>query len=182
MNAWRLCIAALLMLAVGLPLLWPLGALADGGVSVPDARVAFLARNTAVLVLLVLALATPAGVLLAVLLERTDLPGRGLAWAMLTTALFVPLPLLASGWQGVIGAGGFAPVAAWDAFAWTPWLTGMGPAAFLHALAGLPWVALIVARGLGAVERGLEEDELLRTGPAGVLWRVALPRSKAAIA
>lgn len=180
-NAWRLGVAAVLLLAVGLPLLWPLAAVADG-VPTPDARLLSLARNTSVLVLLVLALATPAAVLLAVALERTDVPGRRVGYASLVLALFVPLPLVASGWQGVVGAGGVAPVAAWDALAWTPWLRGVGPAAFLHAVAGLPWATLLVARGLASGERGLEEDELLHTGPVGVLWRVALPRAGGAVA
>src|SRR4051794_11593906 len=110
----RLAVASLLLLVVGLPLLLPFASLFD-------ARVVLLTRNTAVLVLLVLALALPAGVLLAVLLERTDLPGRRVGWALLTTSLFVPLPLVVSGWQGVVGAGGFAPLAAWgDALAWSP--------------------------------------------------------------
>jgi iron(III) transport system permease protein len=175
MKLWRAAVSALLLVGVGLPLLWPLAGLFD-------ARVALLARNTAVLVLLVLALAVPVGVLLAVLLERANVPLRRLCWGLLVASLFVPLPLVVSGWQGVLGAGGFLPLRIWDALAWAPWAAGMGPAAWVHAVAGVPWVTLITARGLAGVDRGLEEDELLHSGPAGVLWRVSLPRSMGMIA
>src|SRR5438105_1390020 len=101
----RLAVALLLVLLVGLPLLWPAGRLGE-----PSAwptgetlhRIAVLNRNTALLVLLVELLAMPAGVLLAVLLVRTDLPGRGLFAFVLLLSLFVPLPLVTSGWQVVL--------------------------------------------------------------------------------
>jgi iron(III) transport system permease protein len=186
MTASRLAIAALLLLFIGVPLAWPLG-----GLFYPSAwpssaaveRLVALGRNTAVLVLLVLLLAVPVGIVLAVLLEWTDIPGRKLAWALLILSLFVPLPLVVSGWQGVLGADGFLPLDAWNAtVGWAPWAAGIGPASWVHAVAGLPWVVLIVGRGLAGVDRQLEEDELLQRGPLGVLWHVSLRRSGGAIA
>jgi iron(III) transport system permease protein len=52
---------------------------------------------------------------------------------------------------------------------------------FLHSIAGLPWVVLIVGRGLRAVERSLEEDALLLMPGWLVLFRVTLPRASASI-
>jgi iron(III) transport system permease protein len=187
MILWRLGVALLLLLLVGLPLAWPARGLLTAA-AWPDAdtliRIGFLSRNTALLVLLVELLAVPVGVGLAVLLFRTDLPGRALALVLLLLSLFVPLPLITSGWQAMLGSGGFWPLLAWDAAVggWAPWAQGIGPAAWVHAVAGLPWVVLLVGRGLAGVERDLEEDALLLQGPAGVLWQVTLPRSVGAIA
>src|SRR5262245_37405742 len=118
MGRWRCTLALLLALFVALPLAWPLGEVLPAGLW-PDLRLAGLARNTALLVGSTLALALPVGVALAVLLERTDLPGRGLFASLLVIALFVPLPLFVSGWQVVVGAGGVLPILA--AGEWTPW-------------------------------------------------------------
>ena len=52
-------------------------------------------------------------------------------------------------------------------------------AAFVHAMAALPWVVLIVAVGLTAVEPELEESALLDHGRGRVLLRVTLRRASA---
>jgi iron(III) transport system permease protein len=129
-----------------------------------------------------------------VLLYRTDLPGRRSLRLLTVLTLFVPLPLFTSGWQTVLGAGGWLPSALWNPVresdpglasggsAWTPWGQGIGSAVWVHALAGLPWVVLLVGQGLCWVERELEEDRLLAAPPWRVLLRVSLPRSGAAVA
>ena len=63
-----------------------------------------------------------------------------------------------------------------------PILIGLPGAAVVHALAALPWVILIVAIGLSAVEPELEESALLDYGPVSVLLRVTLRRAVGAIA
>jgi iron(III) transport system permease protein len=97
--------------------------------------------------------------------------------------LFVPLPLFTSGWQAVLGSGGWLPVPAWSgrAGAWTPWGQGIGSAVWIHAVAALPWVILLAGQGLSWVERELEEDALTLMPPWRVLWHVTLPRAGAAI-
>src|SRR5437879_3611153 len=110
MTVWRLAVALILALLVGLPLAWPARGLLDPAVwPDPDTltRIGLLSRNTILLVLLVELLAVPVGVVLAVFLYRTDLPGRGIATLLLLLSLFVPLPLITSGWQAVLGSGGF---------------------------------------------------------------------------
>ena len=177
----RPVIAALLAVFVALPLLAPLSQILAPS-AWPDgatfARMAALAANTGRLLFGTLLLAVPLGVALAVLIERTDLPGRGLLGGLLWVPLFVPLPLFTSGWQAVLGADGWLPT--WSG-EYAPWALGVGSAVWIHAMAGLPWVVLIVRGGLRAVERELEEDALLVRPAVWVLWRVTLPRSLAAV-
>jgi iron(III) transport system permease protein len=177
---WRAGVVVLLLLLAGVPLAWPVGQLAaapQGWRSLADAgRLLGLGRNTLLLVGGTLALCLPAGTAAAVLLYRTDLPGRaGLRLATILT-LFVPFPLWTAGWQSALGAGGLLGEPGW-----TPWAEGLRAAIGLHALAGLPWVILIAGVGLCAVEPELEEDALMITGGWGVLWHVTLPRSAAAL-
>ena len=153
-----------------------------------------LAWNTLRLVVGTLALALPAGIIGAVLLYRTNLPLRWF-WRFLTLlALFVPLPLLASAWQATLGTDGLLPSAAWTTplsndpdvtatgLAWKPWAYGLGAATWIHAVAALPWVVLLVGQGLRWVEPELEEEALLCASPARVLTAVTLPRAGAVIA
>jgi iron(III) transport system permease protein len=136
----------------------------------------------------------PAGVTAAVLLYRTDLPGRGAFRLLALLTLFVPLPLFASGWQAVLGSGGWLPLPLWNAArpsesaftsggsSWTPWGQGVGSAVWIHAMAGLPWVILLCGVGLRSVERSLEEDALTAAPAWRVLLRVSLPRAGASVA
>jgi iron(III) transport system permease protein len=198
MARWRLAVALALGLLVALPLGVPLGQLlatpAAWGAWAEAGRPLALARNTALLVAFTLALSLPAGVAGAVLLYRTDLPGRRWLRLLVLLTLFVPLPLFTSGWQAVVGPGSWLPLAVWSpprpeepaspatGAAWAPWGQGVGSAAWVHAVAGLPWVVLLVGQGLCWVERELEEDALTAAGPWRVLWHVSLPRSAAAVA
>lgn len=118
MIRWRLTIAAFLLGFVAVPLAAPLGLLASD----PSAwrawaeapRLLLLARNTLFLIAGTLSLAMPLGVVVAVLLYRTDLPGRHLWRLLMVLTLFVPLPLFTSGWQTVFGSGGWLPLPAWS--------------------------------------------------------------------
>ncbi len=179
MRAWRVGLLLVLAAGVALPLAWPLvNAIDPAAWPAPSTwpRLAVLARNTLALIAGVLALALPAGVLLAVFLERTDVPGRLLAWGLLLAPLALPLPLWLSGW--LLFGGSAAPLEVAERL--IPWLPGLGPAVLFHALAGLPWVALIVAWGLRA---GGEQEEAALTvrGPWWVLWNVTLPRATPAV-
>ncbi len=122
-------------------------------------------------------LAVPLGTLLAVLLARTDLAGRNLWLVLLSLAAFVPLPLHATAWLGAFGNAGRQ-----QAFGLAPILVGRFGAAVVHALAALPWVVVLVALGLRAVEPELEEQARLEMSSIRVLWSVTLRRALAAIA
>jgi iron(III) transport system permease protein len=116
----------------------------------------------------------PPGTALAILLYRTDLPGRQWLRFALLLELFVPLPLITCGWQG---ASAILP----ETGRWAPWRTGFGIAVWLHAAAALPWVVVVVGQGLLAVEPELEEEAATMAGPWRVLARVSLSRARAAL-
>jgi iron(III) transport system permease protein len=186
-----------LLAAIGVPLAVPFVDLLQH----PDAwrawqetdRLASLAGNTLCLILGTLVLALPAGTLGAILLFRTDLPGRKTFRFLTILALFVPMPLLVTAWQSAVGAGGWLPIGQWVQVpsddpdfspmgtVWKPWVQGLLAAIWIHAVAGLPWVILIVGLGLRWVERELEEDALMSAGPWRVLLHVTLPRCRTAI-
>jgi iron(III) transport system permease protein len=182
MSRWRLAVTLVLAFLVALPLVWPAPGAVDPAAwpgLTTLARLLALGRTTLVLVALTLSLALPAGVVLALLLERTDLPGRRLAALLLLATLFVPLPLFTSAWQVVLAR----LHELWNPPSeWSPWLHGLLLAAWIHAAAGLPWVVLLTAYGLRGVERDLEEDAMMMMSPAGVIRRVSLPRSSVMIA
>jgi iron(III) transport system permease protein len=197
MTRWRVAVAAVLVLLIGVPLAMPFvdliaspgawRAWAEGG------RLLLLARNTLLLVGGTLLFVMPAGVAGAFLLYRSDLPGQRALRFLTVLTLFVPLPLFASGWQAALGSGGWLPVALWNTPllpdpappmvppSWTPWGQGLVAAVWVHAVAALPWVVLLVGQGLCWVERELEEDALLAAGPWRVFFAVTLRRSLAAV-
>ena len=141
------------------------------------ARPARLAVETLALVLMTEALVLPPGILLALLLFRTDIWGRGLLLGILGIAAFVPLPLHATAWLGALGNAGRM-----QAIGLRPVLVGRTGAAIIHALACLPWVVFLVGVGLRTIEPELEESAELDM-PAGRVWsKVTLRRGVGAIA
>lgn len=197
MAWWRATVALLLIAAVALPAAMPFLELlghAEGWQAWTEReRLLSLAGNTVALLAGTLALAVPVGIVAAVLLYRTDLPLRRFLRFLTLLTLFIPLPLFASAWQAALGTGGWLPVAVWSTpppgdpdiaatgIAWKPWAHGLGTAIWVHAVAGLPWVIVLVGQGLCWVERELEEDALTVAAPWHVLWRVTLPRCRAAM-
>jgi iron(III) transport system permease protein len=144
-------------------------------------RAAWLAvRSTLLLALGVGAIALPLGTALALLVVRTDLPGRGAMMLALGTLLLVPLYLQAAGWDAGFGRLG------WHSMAYgrlaEPLLDGWRAAVWIHAAASVPWVALIVGLAVAHAEPELEEQSLLDAGPARVFFRLTLRRSLAGMA
>jgi iron(III) transport system permease protein len=197
LTRWRLGVITAVVLLVVWPVLLPFVQL----LAHPDAwqawaeteRLVELAGNTMLLAAGTLALALPMGTAAALFLYRTDLPFRtGLRFLTVLT-LFVPLPLFASAWQAALGTSGWLPLGIWatpaandpdvspTGLVWKPWAQGPGAAVWVHAMAALPWVILIVGQGLTWVERELEEEALTMARPWRVLCRVTLPRSGAAL-
>lgn len=139
-------------------------------------RPAALAVETIRLVAETEALAMPVGVILAVLLFRSDIPGRSVVLAVLALSAFVPMPLHATAWLGALGNAGRMQV-----FGLQPILVDRFGAAVVHAIAALPWVVLLTGVGLLAVEPELEESARLEYGAWRVLWVVTLRRAVGAI-
>src|SRR5436305_15247024 len=97
MTRWRIGMAALLALLVAAPLALPLVELLThpaGWHAWRDApRIGELAATSLRLAGGTVLLTVPLGVMLAVLLERSDLPGRRWLRGLTVATVFVPLPL-----------------------------------------------------------------------------------------
>lgn len=142
-----------------------------------DLRARSLALNTCLLAGSVIALSVPLGAALALLMVRTNLPGRTLAIAITTLMLFLPLHLQAGAWQAGFGAGGWYTLAT-DA---DVLIAGWQGAIWIHTVAAIPWVVLITGCGFYMVEPTLEEQALLECRGPLVALRVTAPRSLGAI-
>ncbi len=135
-----------------------------------DYRTWTLVLNTLLLTGATCAISLPLGTLLAWLLVRTDLPGRGAARLLLGLLLFVPLYLQAAAWQAGFGVQGWYTLARNAPM----WLEGWRAAIAVHAMAAVPWVVLIVGTGLRLVEAELEEQALMDGSLAQVFFQVTL--------
>ncbi len=185
MRVGRLLIALVLLSLLASPIglsVWA-ALRASGGPAWTEAdRIAGLAGTTLALAAGACLVAVPAGTLVALALERVKVPGRGVLRRLVLVGLFVPLPVYAVAWQIVLGAW-LPPLSLQPGqVAWRPWSLGLLPAAWVHGMAGLPWVVWIVTAGLRTADRGLEEDALVTGGPAAVFRRVLLPRAALASA
>jgi len=147
-----------------------------------DPRVGRLWWNTAKLSAGASLLAVLLGTAAALIIVKTDAPGRRIAAIILAAMLLIPLFLIAGAWEAGFGIQGWHTLTTNPHLARPPWLAGWRAAIWIHALAGVPWVALIVAGGLRAVETELEEDASLCVSPPRVLWHITLPRAAPAIA
>ncbi len=136
-----------------------------------------LAFESTRLVLATGAIALPMGVALALVLFRTDAWGRRAMLGVVALAAFVPMPLHATAWLGGFGNAGRS-----QALGVGPVLVGWSGAAFIHAMAALPWVVALVGVGLRAVEPDLEDAARMDLTPWGVIRRVTLRRSLGAVA
>ncbi|AGA26280.1 ABC transporter permease [Singulisphaera acidiphila] len=136
-----------------------------------------LASTTVQLVLLTEVIALPIGLPLALILFRTDAWGRRFMLGLLGVAALVPMPLHATSWIG-----GFGNAGRMQAFGFTPLLVGLPGAAFVHAMAALPWIVLLAGVGLRTVEPELEESALLEMPAWRVVTCVTVRRSVGALA
>lgn len=180
MTRWRWILAGILLVLIGPPVGFPAAGLLRyglGSVSRDFDRIASLAVTSITLAAGVAAAAIPLGILFAILLFKSDLPGRRWLRSLVVVGLFVPLPLWATAWQAALGDG----LAIFTASPGRPWPSGFLAATTIHVLAALPWVVWIVGQGLQWVEPELEDDARLTTSPWNVVWRVTLPRSRTAI-
>jgi iron(III) transport system permease protein len=130
--------------------------------------------NSAILAAGATAIAIPLGTLLAAILSRFAIPGRRVAVACLGLLLFLPLFIQLSGWDAMLGIQGWQTLVFGSVA--EPVFRGMRGAIVVHALAAVPWVALIAGIGLAQVDPGQEEAALLDAPPLVVLWRITLPQ------
>src|SRR5262245_6516471 len=123
-----------------------------------EPRAGRLWLNTALLASGACLVALPLGTLLAVAIFKTDVPGRRVAVLLLVGMLFVPLYLITGAWDAGFGIQGWQTLAANPHLAHDPWLAGWRAAIWVHGLAAVPWLVVIVGAGLRAVEGEIEED------------------------
>jgi iron(III) transport system permease protein len=142
-----------------------------------EPRVAALWLNTALLAVGACLIALPLGAIAAVLIVKTDTPGRSLAAMTFVGMLFLPLYLVTGAWNAGFGIQGWHTMATNPHLAHRPWLDGWRGAIWVHGIAAVPWVALILAAGLRAVEAEIEEDAATCATPVRVLWHVSLRRA-----
>jgi len=135
-----------------------------------DARTGTLLLNTLLLAGGTCAIGLPLGTVLAWLLARTDLPGRRAGMVLIGLMLFVPLYLQTAAWQAGFGIQGWCTQMT-DAPAL---LDGFRGAIWVHAMAAVPWVVLIVGVALRLIEPELEEQALLDGSAMQVFCHVTL--------
>lgn len=129
-------------------------------------RLQGLLLNSALLAMGTIAISLPLGSLLAVVISKTELPGRRLVEGSLIGLLFVPLYVQAAAWQVTVGQGGWILPGVW--------LTGWRGAIWVHGMAAIPWVVVLVASALRRLPREWEEAALQDASAGRVLWRVGL--------
>ena len=145
-----------------------------------DPRQLVLLRNTLLLAAGSCAISLPLGTGLAFLLRRTDVYGRRLAIALVGGMLMMPLYLQAAAWDAGFGQLGWCSLIRGPSL--PPLLSGWTAAVWVHGIANLPWVVLLVGAALAGVEAELEEEALLASSPSRVFRHVTLPRMIAGVA
>jgi iron(III) transport system permease protein len=142
-----------------------------------DLRTLTLLENTLILSAATCALSVPVGILLAWLFLRSDLPGRKAGLAIVVGMIFVPLYLQAAAWDAGFGAEGWCtPLTQGVAL-----LSGWRGAVWIHALAAIPWVTVVVGVGMRRIEPELEEQALLDGSATRVFFHVTLRGSLPAV-
>lgn len=147
-----------------------------------DPRVGKLWLRSAELAAAACAFAVPLGTLLAVLLFKTNAPGRTATLPIFVALLFLPLYLVTGAWDAGFGIQGWHTLVSNPNLSHEPWLVGWRAAAWVHGIAAVPWVVLIVGAGLRGVEAELEEDAATCASPWQVLWHISLRRALPAMA
>jgi iron(III) transport system permease protein len=146
-----------------------------------DPRVGRLWLNSAKLACGACLIALPLGTLLSAAIFKSDVPGRQAAALLLVGMLFVPLYLVTGAWDAGFGIQGWHTLSTNPHLAHEPWLAGWRAAVWVHALAAVPWVVLIVGASLRAVEAEIEEDAATFAAPQKVMWHVSIRRAVPAI-
>jgi iron(III) transport system permease protein len=128
--------------------------------------------NSLILAVGMALIAAPIGSLLAFLVTRTDLPGRGWLEPIVLIPIFLSPLVLAFGYVVALGPVGFLSTLAIDLFDDVPWnLYSMTALVLIAGLTHVPHVYLYAAAALRSL--GADLEEAARTTGAGP-WRVAL--------
>ncbi|GAB5404988.1 MAG: hypothetical protein Aurels2KO_32190 [Aureliella sp.] len=135
-------------------------------------------ENTILLCLLTCLFAVPLGCLLAILLGRTNVVGRSVAWICLGSQIALPLYVFAGGWCAAVGTQGWLPAIAPRLFQTSQSTGSVLIVALVHTLAAIPWVCFLTSLGLTYSNRSLEETAQLEGGVWSVLRLAVGPQMR----
>ncbi|QDU54308.1 ABC transporter permease [Aeoliella mucimassa] len=144
-------------------------------------RVRGITLNTLYLAVAVALVAVPAGMLVALLLTKTNLPGRRILLAAFGVLLFVPLYLHAAAWQAALGVSGWLTPPGNGLDSWA-WIDGWRGTIWIHSIAAMPWVVCLVAAATRRTNGEAEAAASLSAPPWRVLWSITLPSLRPTIA
>ena len=122
----------------------------------------------------VVLISVPIGVFVALLIHRTKVASRNIAKLTMSLLLFIPLFLQAAAWEAAIGQRGWLDVQIPGSDEAFVFLTGWRAAVFIHVVAAIPWVVLIVGAGLQSLPREFEEQASLDGSKVRVITFVTL--------
>lgn len=145
------------------------------GWSMIDDRSIYLLVNTAKLSLSTALLCVPIGLLVAWLLERTDVSFRHPIRYVLIMMLFFPLYLYAAGWDAGFGVQGWLNTTS-NGPRTSPWLTGWRGAIWVHATALLSWVILMAIASLRSMSNESELAARLDASLWTTFWKLGVPQ------
>ena len=125
---------------------------------------------------------TTVGIVLAVLLTRTDMPGRALFSKLITVPYYVSALILAFAWAVMYGPQGFITVAVRSAGLPTWDLYSMGGLILVSALYFMPLAYLYCAASLALADPQLENAARIGGArPLRILWLITIPLIRPAI-
>jgi len=166
MHRWAA--VGLLLLVLGGPIIWPLASsfqvTENESIWSEWQRVGTLAAHTLALLALTLLIALPVATILAGFLGSTNLVGRHFLLLLVVIGLSIPLPIVGVAWQGFSLAG------------WSPFRSGILAAAWIHAVAGLPWMVAILVLGLSTTDPALDDFAHINADWRSRFQFVFLPR------
>jgi len=133
--------------------------------------------NTLVAGVAAVALGSVVAVPLALLLARSDFPGRGIAETLAMLPLVVPPFVGAVAFQQVLGRSGVVNLFLLDTFGTTvPFMEGLTGVILVQALHYFPFILVNTAAALAGIDPAAEEAaQSLGCHGLRLLWRVTLP-------
>lgn len=176
---------ACIQLFLDKPLYYPEAAFTFGNITrlFADPEVAGTLTNTAIFTVSVVVLSMLIGTVFAILLARTDLPGKGLLSALLFWPLFLSPQVIGFGAILAYGPSGLVTLTIADATGVTPWN--------LYSLAGMSIIAAIAAAPITTLycitavrQQDPNHEAAARSvgaGPMRILLRIGLPLMRPAL-
>lgn len=130
--------------------------------------------NSAIVVVLSCVLSGLGGGVSAWILGWTEVPGRKFWFALLLVWAATPLMVQISAWDALWGRLSWLSTA--TTVNYRRWIDGFPAVILIHALANLPWVALVVLAAKQSTSSEPEQMAATQAGAFAVFTRITLPR------